>query len=108
MPNTFRSTFQTLGTTASTVLYTTPSATTSILKSLYVANIGGSTTATIDVTIGFSGSTTAHLIRNASVPYATTLQVITEPVVMEATERISVRGSVSNLLDVTLSYLEIT
>jgi hypothetical protein len=108
MANTFKSTFQTLGTTGSTVLYTTPATTTTILKSLYVANVGGSTTGTINVTVGFSGSTTAHLIKNGSVPYATTLQVITEPVVMETTERISVQASAANLLDVTLSYLEIT
>jgi hypothetical protein len=97
-----------MGTTGSTVLYTTPSATTSILKSLYVANIGGSTTGTINVTVGFSGSTAAHLIKNGSIPYATTLQVITEPVVMESSQIISVQASDANLLDVTLSYLEIT
>lgn len=108
MPNTFKSITTNLGNTAETNLYNVPSGTTTILKSLYVANVGGSTTGAINVLVGACGATGGYLIRNGSVPYGTTLQVITEPVVLEALERINVQASSANLLDVTLSYLEIT
>lgn len=108
MPNTFKSSFFNLGTTADTNLYNVPVGTSTILKSLYVANVGGSTTGTINVSVGATGATAAFIIRNGSVPYGTTLQVITEPIVLEANDRINAQASNANLLDLTLSYLEIT
>lgn len=108
MANTFKSSFFNLGTTADTNLYNVPPATSTIVKSLYVANIGGSTTGTINVSVGATGATAAFIIKNGSIPYGTTLQVITEPIVLEANDRINAQASSSNLLDVTLSYLEIT
>ncbi len=108
MPNTFKSSFFNLGTTADTNLYNVPTSTSTIIKSLYVANIGGSTSGSINVSVGATGATAAFLIKNATIPYGTTLQVITEPVVLEANDRINAQASASNLLDITLSYLEIT
>lgn len=108
MPNTFKSLFFNLGNTADTNLYNVPTGTTTIIKSLYVANIGGSTTAQINISVGATGATGAFLIRNGAVPYGTTLQVITEPVVLEVNDRINAQASASNFLDVTLSYLEVT
>ncbi len=108
MPNTFKSSFFNLGTTADTNLYNVSSGTTTIIKSLYVANIGGSTTGNINISVGATGATAAFIIKNGSVPYGTSLQVITEPIVLEANDRINAQASASNLLDITLSYLEIT
>ena len=108
MPNTFKSLFFNLGTTADTNLYNVPPATTTIIKSLYVGNVSGSTASSINVSVGATGATAAFLIKNASIPYGTTLQIITEPVVLEANDRINAQASAINTLDITLSYLEIT
>lgn len=108
MPNIFKSLFFNIGSTADTNLYVVPSGTTTIIKSLYAANISGSTGGTISISVGATGATAAFLIRNGSIPITTTLQVITEPVVLEANDRINAQASGSNLLDVTLSFLEIT
>jgi hypothetical protein len=108
MPNTFKSSIFNIGSTADTVLYTTPSGTTSLVKSLYAANTGTADAVSISVSVGISGSTAAYLIRNCAIPIQTSFQPITEPIVLEATERILLQASASNRLDVILSYLEIT
>jgi hypothetical protein len=108
MPNTFKSSIFNIGSTASTVLYTTPSATTTVVKSLYAANTGTADSVNVSLSVGFSGGTAAFLIRNATIPIQTSFQPITEPIVLEVNERISLEASLSNRLDVILSYLEIT
>lgn len=108
MPNTFKSLFFNLGNTADTNLYNVPTGTSTIIKSLYIANVGGSTTATINISVGATGATAAFLIKNGAVPYGTSLQVVTEPVVLETNDRINAQASAANFLDITLSYLEIT
>lgn len=108
MPNTFKSSFFNLGTTADTNLYNVPTGTSTIIKSLYVANVGGATAASINISVGATGATAAFLIKNATVPFGTSFQVITEPIVLEANDRINAQASLSNFLDITLSYLEIT
>jgi hypothetical protein len=111
MPNSFKSSYTLLGTTGDTTLYTTPVNTTSILRSVYIAHsLTSSAAPQIDISVGATGVTsTAYLIRNATIPYGTTLQIITEPVVLEAQERIFARSTTGgNALNVTLSWMEIT
>lgn len=108
MPNTFKSSIFNIGSTASTVLYTTPTGTTTLVKSLYAANTGTADSVSVSVSVGFSGGTGAFLIRNASIPIQTSFQPITEPIVLEVNERISFEATLSNRVDVVLSYLEIT
>lgn len=108
MPNTFKSSIFNIGSTASTVLYTTPSGTTTLVKSLYASNTGTADSVSVSISVGISGSTSAFLIRNTSIPIQTSFQPVTEPIVLETTERITLEASVANRLDVILSYLEIT
>jgi hypothetical protein len=108
MPNTFKSSIFNIGSTADTVLYTTPTGTTTLLKSLYASNTGTADSVSVSVSVGFSGGTAAFLIRNVSIPIQTSFQPITEPIVLEANERINLQASVSNRVDAILSYLEIT
>lgn len=108
MPNTFKSIFSTLGNTATTNLYSVPSSTTGIVKSLYAANTGTGDSVLVSVTVGATGSSSVHVIRNGIVPIQSTLQVVTEPIVLEANDRIEISASISNRIDVVLSYMEIT
>lgn len=107
MANTFKSTGVKLTATTATTLYTVPSATTAIIKSLYVSNIDVAATATIDVYVT-SGGTDYYIIKGASVPVSTTLQVITESLVLEAADVLKVKASAADKLDCFTSYLEIT
>lgn len=108
MPNTFKSSFFTLGSTADTNLYNTPAATTTLVKSLYFSNTGLSGPVYVSVSVGATGATAAYVIRNTILPIQTALQPITEPIVLEANDRINVQSNTANTVDVVLSYLEIT
>jgi hypothetical protein len=108
MPNTFKSSFFNLGTTADTNLYNVPTGTTTLVKSLYFANTGTSGSVSVNLSVGATGATAAYVIRNAILPLQTALQPITEPIVLEANDRLNVQVNTSNVVDVVLSYLEIT
>lgn len=107
MANTFKRTGVKLTATTATNVYTVPSATTAIVKSLYVSNIDTSATATIDVYVTYS-STDYYIIKGATVPVSTTLQVITESLVLQASDVLKVKASAANRLDCYATYLEIT
>ena len=108
MANTFKSNFLNLGTTADTNLYTTPTGTTTLVKSLYASNVDGSVNAYIDVSVGATGATAAYLIKTGLIPVKSALQVITEPIVLEAEDRINVQASAVDDIDIVFSYMEIT
>lgn len=108
MPNTFKSIFSNLGTTASTTLYTTGVTMTTLLKSAYFANTGTADAISVSLSIAVSGGTSASIIKNAVVPIGTSFQPITEPIVLEGNQSVAVQTSLANFTDVVLSYLEIT
>lgn len=108
MPNTYKLTATKILATGSTTLYTTPVATTSIVKNLYISNL---TTGSIymDVVVNKSGSATNFfLIQSASVPVQTSFQPITDPLVLQTGDSIRVSAAVVSGSDTLLSYLEIT
>lgn len=106
MANTFNRSLLKLTTTGNTTVYTVPSATVTIIKSVYCANISAIDT-TVDLYID-NGVTTFYLIKNGIVPDGTTLQIITEPVVVSAGDLIVAKANDANTIDVTCSYMEIT
>lgn len=109
MPNSFKSVFNSLSSTSGVTLYTAPLTTTSVVKSLYAANVSGVTSAAISVFVGNSGSASNfYIIKDAEVPIQSSLQAITEPIVLEANDRIMVQASIGNYFDVVLSYMEVT
>jgi len=109
MPQTFKSICSNLSSTSLTSLYTVASSTTAIVKSLYIGNVDASNSSTIDVCIRKSGGgADVYIIKTALVPIQSSLQVITEPIVLEDGDVLKVKAADSNRLDVSLSYLEIT
>lgn len=108
MPNTFKSSFFNLGSTADTTLYTVGATMTTLVKSIYIANTGTAYAIDVSISVGSSGATAAYIIKNAIVPIKTSFQPITEPIVLEGNDRITAQTSALNTTDVVLSYLEIT
>lgn len=108
MPNTFKSSFFNLGSTADTTLYTAGATMTTLIKSIYIANTGTADAINVSVSVGSSGATAAYIIKNAIVPIKTSFQPITEPIVLEGNDRITTQTSALNTTDIVLSYLEIT
>ena len=94
--------------TGSTTLYTTPLATTSIVKNIYISN---TTTGSIymDIVVNKSGSAINYfLIQSASVPVQTSFQPISDPLVLQTGDAVKINTSVVSGSDTLMSYLEIT
>jgi hypothetical protein len=108
MANTFKSDFFNLGTTADTNLYIAPVGTTVLVKSLYAANVDGSSAVQVSISLGETGGTAAYLIKNAIVPIQSSLQAITEPIVLEENDYINAQASSVNGIDLVMSYMEIS
>ena len=95
-----------LTTTDLTTLYTVPSATTTVVKSLLVSNDAGSG-CNIDVTLVDSCGNIFNLYKPNTIATITTTELLTNPLVMEESEILKVQASDANELHVIASILEI-
>lgn len=103
MPNTQKSVFQKLTTSANTTILTAATATTINVAMLSVCNIHASSSATIEVFVRRS-STDCFDTKGVNVPVTVTYK-IQGPIVLEAGDSLIVKASVANVLDVICSYL---
>ena len=95
-----------LTTTDLTTLYTVPTATTTVVKSLLVSNDAGSG-CNIDVTLVDSSGNIFNLVKTKTIATITTTELLTNPLVMEESEILKVQASDANELHVIASILEI-
>ena len=105
MANIYRNQKLSLTSTADTVLYTVPSNSRAIVKSILIAEDANST-ATAEVTLVDSTATPYMVDKDVSLSAKGKEQVITEPLVMEESEIIKVDAT-SGSVDVIASILEI-
>ena len=94
-----------LTTTNATTLYTTPSNSRAIIKSLLVSNDSGSA-ATLTATLT-NAAAVFSLFKVKSIASNTTEQLLTEPLVLLENEILKVTASDANELHVVASLLEI-
>ena len=106
MANSFINKKNDLTTTDLTTVYTVPSFKTAVVKSILVSDDSGSGT-TITVTIGDASSKIFSLFKSKSVSANTTVELLTQPLVMEASEVLKVQAAYANRLHVVASILEI-
>ena len=104
MANIYKNEKVSLTTTALTVLYTVPSNSRSIVKSLKVAEDAGGA-AVVKVTLVDSGGTSFVIDNDVDLSANQTEQVLTEPLVMEESEVLKVECT-SGAVDVVASILE--
>jgi len=95
-----------LTTTDLTTLYTVPTATTTVIKSLLVSNDAGSG-CNIDITLVDSSGNIFNLFKTKTIATITTTELLTNPLVMEESEILKVQASDANELHVIASILEI-
>ena len=95
-----------LTTTDNTTLYTVPTATTTVIKSILVSDDSGSGT-TIDVTLVDASSNIFSLFKSKSISANTTVELLTQPLVMEASEILKVQVGYAGRIHVIASILEI-
>jgi hypothetical protein len=108
MANTYKLNANELNASGSTTIYTAPAGTTTLVKSLYIANVSSSGVA-IDVILNKSGSATNYyLISGATVPYQTSFQPISDTIVLQAGDSLKINTPFQSGSDSLLSYMEIT
>ena len=96
-----------LTTTGATVLYTAPSATTAVFKSLLVTDDSGSTS-TITVTLTDAASAVFVIFGTLATSASETAELLTQPLVVLESEVLTVTAGNANRLHVIGSYLEVT
>mgnify|MGYP003643934470 CR=1 FL=1 len=106
MANTFTNKKVDLTTTSATILYTVPSATTSIVKSIIVSEDSGNAD-TLTVTITDTADAVFSLFKTKAVGANATTELLTAPLVMEESEVLKVTAATANRLHVVLSALEV-
>ena len=95
-----------LTSTSATTLYTVPSASTAVIKSILVSEDAGSG-ANITITLVDSSANIFNLFKSKTISSNTTTELLTQPLVMEESEILKVQASDANELHVIASILEI-
>ena len=106
MANTFVNKKKDLTSTSATTLYTVPSATTAVIKSILVSEDSGNAD-TITVTITDTDDAVFSLFNVKSISSNGTSELLSAPLVLQESEIIKVTAATANRLHVILSALEI-
>ena len=102
MANTFKNYVSSGIGTGATTVYTVPSATTSVVIGLNLANTTASQIA-VDVQLG-----STYIVKGVPIPAGSALSALDGKIIAEATETISVTSDTASSVDVILSTLEQT
>lgn len=106
MANNYKNSKVDLTTTNATTLYTCPASTTALVKSILVSeDSGNADTITLTIT---SGSDVFSLYKVKAVGANGTVELLTAPLVVQASEILKVTAATANRLHVVASYLELT
>ena len=105
MANSFVNKKVDLTSTSATTLYTVPSATTAIIKSILVSDDSGSGD-TITITITDTSDNVFSVFRTKSISANGTTELLSAPLVLQESEVLKVTAATANRLHVILSALE--
>ena len=106
MANTFVNKKADLTSTSATTLYTVPSATTAVVKSIIVSEDSGNAD-TITVTITDTDDAVFSLFKTKAISANATTELLSAPLVLQESEVLKVTAATANRLHVVLSALEI-
>jgi len=106
MPNSYKNAKADLTTTGVTTLYTCPSATTALVKSILVSEDTGNAD-TITVTITDANAAVFSLFKVTAIAANTTVELLTETLVVQENEILKVTAATADRLHVVASLLEI-
>ena len=106
MANTFVNKKADLTSTSATTIYTVPSATTAVIKSILVSEDSGNAD-TITVTITDTADAVFSLFKTKAISANATTELLSAPLVLQESEVLKVTAATANRLHVVLSALEI-
>ena len=106
MANTFVNKKKDLTSTSATTLYTVPSATTAVIKSILVSEDSGNAD-TITITLTDTDDAVFSLFKTKAISANATSELLSAPLVAQESEIVKVTAATANRLHVVLSALEI-
>ena len=106
MANSFVNKKKDLTSTSATTLYTVPTATTAVIKSILVSEDSGNAD-TITVTLTDTDAAVFSLFKTKSISANATTELLSAPLVAKESEIVKVTAATANRLHVILSALEI-
>ena len=106
MANIYKNSKLDLTAATATTLYTVPTATTGVIKSILVSEDSGNAD-TITVTITDTSDAVFSLFKTKSISANATTELLTGPLVLEESEVLKVTAATANRLHVVASVLEI-
>ena len=108
MANTYTNYKVDLTTTNATTVYTVPTATTAIIKSIRVSNDDASNACTLTLTLTDSAAAVFSLEKDKSIAAKTSAEILTSTLVAKESEIIKATAQNANDLHIIISVLEIT
>ncbi len=106
MANIYKNELIDLTTTDNTVIYTTPSDSRAVIKSILVSEDAGSGS-TITFTITNAAAAVFNLFKDKSIASKATTELLTHPLILEENEVLKAQAADANELHVIASVLEI-
>ena len=106
MANTFVNKKVDLTSTSATTLYTVPTASTAVIKSILVSEDSGNAD-TITITLTDADAAVFSLFKTKAISANATTELLTTPLVAQESEIVKVTAATANRLHVVLSALEI-
>lgn len=106
MPNSYKNALLDLTTASETTLYTVPTATSTIFKSILISDYSGSgDTITLTLT---NGANVYSIYKTKTISANGTEELLTNPLVLEEDQILKVTAATADRLHVVGSYLEVT
>ena len=106
MANTFVNKKVDLTSTSATTLYTVPTASTAVIKSILVSEDSGNAD-TITITLTDADAAVFSLFKTKAISANATTELLSQPLVVQESEVIKVTAATANRLHVVISALEI-
>ena len=106
MANIYKNELVDLTTTDNTTVYTTPSDSRAVIKSILVSEDAGSGT-TVTFTITNAASAVFNLFKDKSIASKATTELLTHPLILEENEVLKAQAADANELHIIASILEI-
>ena len=108
MANTFKNAATGSNTTINS-MYTCPGGTTSVVHAIYLSNVDGTNSATVNLSVSGSAnfSTRRYILKTVEVP-ADSTAIIEKPINLGAGDKLETKASANGDIDVFASILEIT
>jgi len=106
LANNYKNAKADLSSTDNTTIYTCPTATQSIIKSILISNDSGSSD-TLDITLLNSASAIFSLFKAKSVTSNTTVELLSQPLIIEEGEILKAQATTADRLHIIVSFLEV-